>query len=48
MQMLISRVYDKIMERLQEKSSEIKGFEKIFSDWAKKKGTKGSQRKMAR
>ena len=44
--MLISRVYDEIMKRLQEKASDVSGLKKLLVDWAKKKGKKGSTRMM--
>ena len=44
--MLISRVYEKIMERLQEQASDVSGLKKAVVDWAKRKGKKGSTRMM--
>ena len=38
-----SRVYEKIMEHLQERGSSVSGFKRVISTWAKKKGLKGNE-----
>ena len=37
------RVYEKIMEKMQEIGSTITGLKKTLADWAKKKGLEGNQ-----
>ena len=39
----LSRVYEKMMERLQEIGSSISGVKRVISTWAKKKGLKGNE-----
>ena len=36
------RVYEKMMERMQEIGASITGFKKTLSQWAKKKGLQGN------
>ena len=40
------RVYEKIMKELQEKEASARGLRKVILNWAKKKGHKGSEKKM--
>ena len=40
----IHRVYEKMMERMQEHSSSITGFKKTLAEWAKKKALRGNQK----
>lgn len=37
------RVYEKIMDRMQEVGSTITGFKKSLAEWAKKKGLEGNK-----
>ena len=39
----VCRVYEKIMEKMQEVGSTITGLKKRLSEWAKKKGLQGNQ-----
>ena len=40
---VVFRVYEKIMERMQEIGSTVTGFKRTLADWAKKKGLEGNQ-----
>lgn len=40
---LFCRVYEKMMEQLQERCSSVSGFKRVISTWAKKKGLKGNE-----
>lgn len=41
--MFAFRVYEKIMDRMQEVGSTITGFKKSLAEWAKKKGLEGNR-----
>ena len=40
-----SRVYEKMMERMQEIGASVTGVKKTIAQWAKRKGLKGNQNK---
>ncbi len=42
---LVLRVYEKMMERIQERQDTLKGPKKAVARWSMKKGLKGNRRK---
>lgn len=44
----VPRVYEKMMDSIQQKSEQIKGLKRRLSNWARKKGLKGNLRRQNR
>ena len=44
----VPRIYEKMMERIEERSEQIKGLKRRLSNWARKKGLKGNLRRQNR